>query len=585
MVSPPPSQACAKRHALGPWLVGVLLGFLAASVVHAASPRDELLRFVPEDTAFCVVFQNLRTHWAALQNSPFAERFLPLSLGEANARDLQKLNELEKILEKHLGLTWDKVRNDLFGESVVFAYRPGPPGKAQEEQALFLLRSRNPKTLSDFIDRFNEAQRKSGELKELQQREHKGVRYYCRVETRETSYYYLRGPILVLSKQEERLKQALDCDQELPGDREPPLVRHLKQMEADGSLMTIWLNPRALDAAVAARGAKARPEDVGVHKTVAQCWKALDGLALSVHLDRDLALSLAVRARLEDMPAGMRKLLTQAGRQGELSRLFPEEPLFACAGRLDLVALLESLSEFLPEKSRRSLQADLDQKLGAPLGKNIVKDVLPYLGPDIGLMVVAPSPQDKGFTPHTLMALRMGVGDPSAPVDKAVFSGIQFLAQWVIFGHNWQFPEKPLALKTVTQQGREIRFLTGACFPPGVQPAFALHAGFLLLASSPEAISRFGPGGTAGANPPLKTVPLLRISIKAWRAYLKERREEFINHALVEKKDLNRTEAIEKLDQLQHVLEMFDRIELRQKTSPNLLVLTLSIQPSQPFMK
>jgi hypothetical protein len=581
MPFPFPLAACTGRRPSRLWLVGVLSGFLAASLVQAASPRDELLRFVPDDAAFCVVFQDLRTHWTALNDSPFAAQFRR-SPFRAALQPPGELQKLKKILEEQLGLNWTQVRDDIFGESIVFAYRPGPTANPEQEQILLMVRSQHAKTLGDLMDRLNEIQRKSLQLKDLQTREHKGMRYYCRIETQETSYYYLRGPILLVSKQEAMLKQALECEASLAENSEPPLARHLKQLEADRALMTVWLNPRAFDAAIEAR-VKAKQAEGGVPKNVELCWKALDGVALSLNLDRDLSVSVAVRARLEQLPPATQKLLRESARHGGLNRLFPEDPLLAVAAHLDLVAFLEALREFLPEKRRDSLVADLNRNLGLPFGKNVVKEVLPYLGPDVGLVMVAPSIEDKGHLPHTLIALRVGVGDESAPIDKALLSCVQFLAVLVAWDHNSQHKDKPMALKTINLGGREIRYLASEAFPPGSQPAFSLHGGYLLLGSSPEAIQRLGPAPANGEPTPADSIPLVRISLKAWRTYLEQRRENLIQG--MPKSEMTPGQAVEKLKQLQSVLEMFDRIELRQKTSKGLMVLSLSLQPSQPFKK
>ena len=60
-------------------------------------------------------------------------------------------------------------------------------------------------------------QKKTGELKELVDREYKGVKYVRRVETKSTSYYLLRGPVLLFSGQETFLQQAVERDKVAAG--------------------------------------------------------------------------------------------------------------------------------------------------------------------------------------------------------------------------------------------------------------------------------------------------------------------------------------------------------------------------------
>jgi len=572
------------------WL---LLGCLAltagqAAVLPAATPRDELLRFVPEDTGFCVIFQGLRNQWAALKASPLAEQFRrsPLAGTLFSAEDLQKLAKVKTNLLDPLGLDWAQLRDDVFGEALIFAYRPGPPGKPEQEQGLFLLRVQNARTLADLIERFNEKQKQSGMLKSLEERDCNGVKYFQRIDVKETSYYHVRGPILLITTHEDILRQALDCDRALAPAVEPLLAARLRQLGVEDALLAFWFNPRAFDALVKARADKADTASTAIHNTVARYWQALDGLAVSVALDKELSIRLAVRARLAELPDAMRRFLTEAGRPSDLWRCFPDDALLAIAGRFDGAALLEALNDFLPPKSREALYTDLNRSLGATLGKNFRKDVLPFLGPDWGVCLTAPEAQEKGWFPHLMVALRVAEGDRKSPVDKAMLSAVHFLAQLARIAHNQQDPDHPLNLDKVEADHREIHYLTGAnVFPPGVQPAFALHNGYLLLASMPEMIRRFG---TAPPDPTLSprggSVPLLRISVLAWRNYLKERREGILR-AMTAKNELTRAEAAQRLDRLQAGLQFLDRIEVRQQTAPDQVIFSLVVAPAQSLRK
>ena len=181
----------------------LLLAALLIAPVHAATPRDELLRFVPPDVGFCVVIQNLRDNGKALASSPFADQFRKSVFGRKleEAKEVQQLLGAEKELKKILGIGWDELRDDILGDAVVFAYRPGKKGA---EQDLMLIRARNAKTLADLVERFNKAQLEAGDLKELKEFKHKNFIYFGRVEKKATTYYHLRGPVLVFSDSRRR---------------------------------------------------------------------------------------------------------------------------------------------------------------------------------------------------------------------------------------------------------------------------------------------------------------------------------------------------------------------------------------------
>lgn len=586
MVSSGPCWKSLRRRTSGLCLAGLLL-LCYSPVLRAASPRDALLRFVPENTAFCVVLQELRSHWAALRDSPFAEQFRRSSLAEAawGSEERQKLERAEKHLQM-IGLDWARVRDELLGDAIVFAFRPGPPGKPEQDQGLFLLHAQNAKVLADLIDQFNDLETKAEVLKNIEERQYNGVTYLRRVSTRSVTYYLVRGPILVLTGQEGILRQALDQEQALAREAEPLLVRQLKQMSADRALLALWVNPRAFDAAMAARATQAAPAERAAATTMAACWTAVEGLVLSLHLERELSLVLAVRGRSEQLPAPARVFLAQASRTSELWRLLPEDPLLALTGRIDLSALFDTLGEFLSPKGRQSLQSEVNRTLGATIGRNFIKEILPHLGPDLGLCLIATAEHEKEWLPRVLLALRVAEGDPVAPADKAILEVVQLLVRVLILAHNTHQAGPTIELKKRLVEKQEIWVVSGnGVFPPGVQPAFALRNGYLVLASSPEVIERLAQSSPGSLPASTRGIPvLLRVSFKAWHAFLTDRRSELID-AMTASKELARSEAAKRIDGVVEGLQLLDRLELRQQTSKNQVVLTLSVQPRQPLRK
>src|SRR5262245_16424862 len=94
----------------------------------APTPAEELLRFVPADVSFCLVLRDLRSHGAALRESPFVQNFRKSPLGVAlqALAEVQQISKAEEYLEKTLGMNLDRIRDDILGDAIVFAYRPGP---------------------------------------------------------------------------------------------------------------------------------------------------------------------------------------------------------------------------------------------------------------------------------------------------------------------------------------------------------------------------------------------------------------------------------------------------------------------------
>jgi hypothetical protein len=307
---------------------------------------------------------------------------------------------------------------------------------------------------------------------------------------------------------------------------------------------------------------------------------------LSVHLDRDLTVSLGVRGRPEQMPTGVRRFLAECARPSELGRVFPDNALFALALHVNAPALFEAIGDFLPPEGRAELRTRDVGKLNVILGQDFIKDILPAIGPDWG-MCVAPPAGEKGWFPEILAAVAVSAGDGPAPVDQAVLSALQFAATAAVLGHNNSHPDRPLSVRTEKVDKQEVKSIVGDLLP-GLQPALGLRSGYLVLASSPEVLGRFrfppGPRRGGPGKAAAEQTPLLRLSFKETRAYLQQRRAA-LAQALADKEGLTAEDAALRLDSVLTALQFVDRVELRQRTGPGQVVFSLVVQPAQPFRK
>jgi hypothetical protein len=572
------SQAIAR-------LLTALLLVIVVTPTASAGPREELLRHVPDDIGFCLILDNLRDHSTALEQSPFAEFFRQSAAGKALLQpdDLKQLQMVHRYAEKILGISLEKLRDDILGDGVLFAYRPGPPGKPEQEQGLLLLRARNERLLIDLVNRLNKLQKDRGDVVRLEDLEHNGIKYVRRVERgdKPPTYYCLDGSMLLFG-QEKMLQQALDQGRQKD---ESVLMRRLRQSGSEGALLTLWVNPRAFDAEVAARVGGAAANEERAVRTFATWWKALDGLTLSVRLDGDLSVELALQGRRTALPPALRQLLTEGDKPSELWPVLPENALLATAGRVDPVAILEVLGELLPRDQRDTLLGDLNRMLGDPIGRDFIKELLPQIGPDWGLCVLAPAPADKAWFPQTTLAIRVGKGPEEAPADRALLEALSLYAGLAVVGQNSANPGAAIVLKKVILDKREIKYLSGdKVFPSGLQPAFALHGGFLLLGSSPEAVQRMALPQPATVHQPPAAIPLLRISVKDLRAYLKERREPLADYVAAQEK-LPGAEVRARLDRLIDILELIDRVEVSQRSTTDQMIFSLKVRPARPLKK
>jgi hypothetical protein len=562
-------------------VASLLLLFLISPTL-AATPRHELLRLVPDDVGFCLLIEDLRGHGKALMESPFFKQFLasPVAAKVQNAEETQKLGFLDKYLQQYLEVSAEQLRDEILGDGLVLAYRPGPPGEPAKEQGLFLIRARDPKLLAGLVERVNKLQKDSGDLKELEDRHHAGQTYVRRLESKGTNFYYLHGPVLAFGSQEAILQHLIELDQKAPRDQEPPLARQFRLSGVDRPLASLWVNPRAFEPELRQKAAAAAGSQQEVAlKAILKYWQALEGIAVTVVLEKDLEVSLSVRAREEALPAAARRFLKAAAEPSELWRRFPENAMLAAAARIDVSALVEMLSDFLADDARHSLRGVVEGTIGSILGKDILNDLLANVGPEAGFCILAPPAEEKAWVPQLVAALRVRPGAAGAPADLTLLNALNSLATLVVFNHNGGQPG-PLRLRTVLQDGVEIKYLLNEeKFPPGFQPAFALKDGYLLVASSPAAVRRFQ---TSAARPATAEPPLFRLSLREVTRYLKERRDPLLAHA-AQDNHISLEEAGHRLDNLLLGLQFLDRVELSQRADPGRMILTLRVRLSQPL--
>ncbi len=165
----------------------------------------------------------------------------------------------------------------------------------------------------------------------------------------------------------------------------PDVTRRLRELDAERALFALWLNPLRLRRRGGIQGRRAPAERVATVKHFATYWKALDSVVVSLTpADRDINLSLGVRARVEELPPAARRLFREASAPSAVWRRFPETALLAVAGRFDGAALFDVLEGFLTPEGRQSLNADLNRQVGALLGGEFAQGSAPRPGAGLG---------------------------------------------------------------------------------------------------------------------------------------------------------------------------------------------------------
>jgi hypothetical protein len=518
-------------------------------------PIAELLRRVPEEMPLCLLLNDLRGQSERLRQQAWFEKAKdnPLVQAFLDSREFRDLRSFEAEVRKHIGVDVQTLRDDIFGDAVVFAFQPGSPGR---EKGLLLIKTHKPELLAQIVDKVNSLQSTLGELTVLEPKKFHEQTYYRRVHQQNTHYYFQQGPLFAITSDEAILQAVLSRSSETTS-------RPFEQMRAAGvdrALAAVWLNPRAFDAQLEQTANSKLGAEGVVLEHVLKFWKGLDGILLSLDTRQALEARLTLLARPGN---DARHWLTSTETPSDLWSRFPSDALVATAGRIDFTRALEQVLALSPAKDRKAFQDVFEKNLRAATGHSFGQTIVPNVGPDAGFCILAP--EDSRGIPQGLFALRVKSEPTEAPVDRSLYQSAQLLAGLAVFEYNRKHTD-PIRILTAQQKGVEVKYLAqDKLFPPGVQPALALKDGYLLLASSPEAIARFG--AVVNAAPTSDgEVPLVKLSLPQIARLVRQRRELLIDH-MVEKSHESPAMAARIVEGLAAGLDLFESLQFSQRTA------------------
>ena len=180
--------------------------------------------------------------------------------------------------------------------------------------------------------------------------------------------------------------------------------------------------------------------------------------------------------------------------------------------------------------------------------------------------------------PQALIALAVKPLPKEAPVDQGLYRAIQFFAGLALFDYNRK-NTPPIRVSTVQQGAVEVKHLSHEhLFPAGFQPALALKGGYLLLATSPEAIARFQPhDSTAVAG---DAVPFVRFLPGELAKLLRQHRSKAVEQ-LSAKQQVSKQVAAQTFDSTLQVLELFQEATLSQRVREDQMSWILRVQMAE----
>ena len=550
-------------------LAVVLFGCLPAAA--PAAPRDDLLRLVPDDFTFCLVVQNLRDHAQSNEHSRFLMALAksPL-LGAIQATpEAKKAREALETILKELGVSVDQVRDDLLGDAVVLVYRKGPAGQPDHEDGLAFVHARDEELLARLVGRVNEIQKKSGELDSVEPVEFEGGRYFRRVHGPSAQFYALNGHQLIVSTKEEGLRAVLTRRlAEKAG--EPEVVRRMKTLGIIDAPVSLVVNPRSFDADIAVGAKAVKESERAFLSEFGKYWKAVDSVAVFARTAPTAEIGVALSVRPASLPKSAAMFFGEAGKRSPLWSAIPDDALFALVSRFHAESFADSMQEFLPVADRKKVLDGLGHATRPFTEADDIGPLIRGLGPDLGLWVTKPDVDDKTWVPRAILAVKVAPGDDGKRAEAAVMKSLDFLMRLACF----LSPET--RLQTLAKES--VTAVSHPSFPPGFRPCFGSKGGYLLVGSSPLANAGFTAPLAGPAN--ADEVPVIRLSVTGWRAYLQTHQKE-IARFFASAGAGDETELVGKMSAILPMFDGLDRIELVQKTGPDRVMLLLRVRDSR----
>ena len=546
-------------------LVALILGPPAS----AADPVAPLKPLVPPDAAIVFVVRNLGPQLKALGESPMAAWLAtsPLFKQFVDPKEAEKLVAVRDFLTAQLGVTADELRDDIFGDAVVFAFQPGEPGKPETDAGTLLVRPRDPAALHRLVERVNKFQQATGELAAVTPAEHGGVRYFVRVKaTKDREFYAFHDKLFVLTNRESALHGVL------AKSRAPDAVALPKWLALDDGrgTLTALFNPRAFDAAWAARAANGPDAgDRAFHKQFGKVWAAFDGLSLTAAAGENLTLRVAADIDDARLPPEWQRLLTPPAGPAP-GVVAPAGALVAVNASVNLRTLLDVASPFLPDGGA-ALRKQLDEAVGPAVGRDDLPAVLDTLGPEVSVWV---RPSATAATLDAALAVRLG----PTPADAARLAPPLRLALDTL-AHLWRVDRnRKHADQVGLRPGADgLTAENPRGFPAGFAPSYrvAAESGYAVVTSHPDV--RVSPSTKAVEKP-----PLLRLSLADGHAYLRDHRAA-VAIFLAGYEGRPAAEVERELGKLLPVLESGKSLEVRLSRDGRRVAATVTVEFVKPL--
>ena len=462
-----------------------VVALLLASTLGSASagtPRDNLLAMVPPDAGFTIVIEGLRDRSREIFASPLAKkiRALPAVTAWEKSEKAQGWLKARNEIEAGLGVSPSILRDEILGDAVVLAVLV-PPGRSSDEASgLLLTRVRDRKMLDRLIAKVNASEIASGTLKQVVDMPGRdgsptiSHRKFAPGTKPDEWYTVLEENTFVWSNSEPMLRSAVARRATGEGLGSTPRFRAVDDALPKGAVACVYLDPRFLErvAKADARGQKKEDETTVLHALAALeytgaavLWQ--DGPVVHFHETLD-------PKRLPERFLG--KGLNH-GPNGPVLERTPSTAVVVGSWRWDLSWVLDTLLSQLPPTERPRVDAVILMAKGMLLGKDLQREILPFVGSSASAYLDAPidAPLAAGCSIELM-------GRPE--VAQAIDNGLQTFAALLALDPNRK--GGPVRVQSAERDGLRVTTLAGG----SRSWSFATKPDRLVIGSDPDIVRR-----------------------------------------------------------------------------------------------
>lgn len=585
-------MSMSRRHSMATgraprWaLVSILtLSISAARTFSDASATEEIFRVLPNDIGACLVIEDVAHYYELGSQSKLAERLEGLESFQnwKSSPTYKSFEVLVASLPAYFGISNSDLIRDIFGQSVVLAFRPPTP--AQPPTGIVLCRAAREEILKKVVDWICAPT----PFRQVSQHRHRNVPFVERVEFGARHDFVVRlGSVVAISDKRDAIEKVIDVSLDGGSLSEETEFRNMRAAVGEGAVVQLLLSTRALKTLLERAVTESGSAGHVVSALLANAWSALDWAAVSLRIGDPIELSLYASIDPNRLDESFRIWPDLFAQRLEFWERVPAEAMAAAATQMDFRALaswLCSLADDVPE-----LREGLEAVAGLVGGLN-VDELLARMGPEVGAVALVASTGDMQVVAEVELLSEDAPTLAGLPLPQAIeLVALRPMLLLYSLDHNRQFDD---VTRVTTQQVGTLRLhsLVGSrCLPPWLEPTVAVSDQRMYFASSPEAI-------LARQSTPAESFPqsaaarrirhalgedaVLKgfLNVAKLRAYTASHQKELASR-IAEQIPNEEGAVSQKIDDVSSILSFVDYLTLSTSTSGNVRKWTLAAFPA-----